>query len=512
VGENGSMQEDPMFENPIKLKNYCLSALCCFCAMVLMVTPVTGQVNTQQKWKDINWVMHFDRGMERAEKTGRPVFIYFQAPWCSWCHVYERETLANARVQQLISTHFVPILVNYDARPDLLQEYRGFGLPYTVILDWQGDVLSRMPGILTPGDMIDSLQAARRGVKQDGPGNADIVARASGLDEQSYRVFLDAWLEHLDMLYDSNTGLFSGVLESGAGLKRPAAQTWLFLQQQDLWPERVRRAASVNYDQLYDQLNGGFFYFRDPHRADIHLETAKLLDANSWLIYWLHDTGLANDDHRLIAAARRSLDYLMEVLWDDNDSGFFQAQQADNEYYVTTSTMVPPQVDRIKRADTNAQAAYVFARLSARSGNSELLDLAVLTISALLENHLHGEYYYHAIDERGPGEISNHPHDIFWTLLAVYEIDTLRPGHVNRQLAATITRLAIAWVEAQQHGNTELTVELAGLVALVIAKSEKGLFRENAINWTLGQLRIDSMTRPDDLVPGLLAWKLHLEN
>lgn len=495
----------------MKTGNNLVTALRCFCAIALMAMPLAVQANVQQKWKEIGWIEHFDRGIERVEQTGKPGFIYFQAPWCSWCHIYERDTLENERVQQLIKNYFVPILVNYDARPDLLKEFRGFGLPYTVIVDAKGDVVSRMPGILTPGDMVDSLQVARRGVKQDGPGIAEVTARVSGLDEKNYQGFLNAWLENLDLLYDINTGLFSGILQSGAGLKRPAPQTWLYLQQQKLWPERVKRAASETYDQLYDHGNGGFFYYRDPYRTDVHLETAKLLDANAWLIHWLHDTGMSTGDHRLISAARRSVDYLINVLWDSNDSGFFQAQQADSEYYSSRADVVPPAIDRIKRADTNAQAAYVFARLSEHSGNSELLDLAVITMSALLDHHLHGGYYYHSIEEDGPGEISNQPSDLFWTLLAAREIDVLRPGHINKESLAIVQQHARAWIQAQQYRNTELTADLAGLVALVIAKSESGLFPYNSLSWALKQLRIDSMTRPDDLVPGLIAWKLLLE-
>ena len=118
-------------------------------------------VNTAFAAGNINWVKSYEQGLVQAASKQKPAFVYFHAPWCSWCHVYERDTLGNKQVIKNIQQHYLPILVNYDARPDLVEKYRGFGLPFTVIVSPTGELLARLPGVLTPEDMLLTLQQAR---------------------------------------------------------------------------------------------------------------------------------------------------------------------------------------------------------------------------------------------------------------------------------------------------------------------------------------------------------------
>ena len=158
-----------------------------------------------------------------------------------------------------------------------------------------------------------------------------------------------------------------------------------------LWPARTKRAAQVTLANLYDKKNGGFFYFRNPHREDKYLETAKLLDANGWLIYWFSQAGKYQSNTALLTAANHSSNYLLQVLWDNKNGGFFQAQVSDAEYYKSADfsrLKYPPSIDKIKRTDTNAQAVIALLKIARLTNKPAKIKAADNTLHYLMAQHL----------------------------------------------------------------------------------------------------------------------------
>lgn len=280
--------------------------------LILGLTPCSGAEN----WNDLSWVEGYEAGLQKARKVNRPAFVYFQARWCSWCHVYERGTLSNQTVLQAIKQHYVPVLVNFDARPDLLRRFGGFGLPYTVIVTPDDKVLAQMPGILSPEDLTDTLNKIARGKTFPKSLIARDMVRVTRLDQGGFNQFRTDYLDYLDMLFESETGTLSGYLETGISLKRPSPRTWLYLMEQGLWKQRSEQAAHVIHQRLFDAVDGGFFYFIDPHRTDQYLETSKLLEANAWLSHWLAVAGKRYGDPRLIKTVHNGIEYMEQTLWD----------------------------------------------------------------------------------------------------------------------------------------------------------------------------------------------------
>lgn len=461
----------------------------------------------------ISWIHGFERGVAQSGSDKRPAFIYFQAPWCSWCHRYEKHTLADPAVVEMIQNHFVPVLVNYDERPDLVKRYRGFGLPFTVILDSDGQLLARLPGILSPEDMLRTLQqlGSARQPQQQRP---ERRLQPDGLDREAYQQFLAHWLERLEDLYEPATGGFSGVLESGATLKRSTPRAWSFLLEQNLWAERSRTAALATLERLHDPRHGGFFYFRDPHREDRHLETAKMLDANAWLIAWFATAGTRYGDAALLDAAQRSFDYLRNTLWDCREGGFFQSQISDAAYYKAPDGMAtPPPIDAIKRTDGNAQAAIALLDADALLKNEALADYALEAVRYLLKNHLQQQRLYHSRDSDGLGPAYNLPEDIFWLLAAVQSVEAATPFTAPASDKQLLYRLADQWLEAamQKDPAAEFSNELLGAIALAALGSDSQLLSGRAAQWALREIHIEPSTRPDELVPALAVWQRVLE-
>ena len=66
-------------------------------------------------------------------------------------------------MRQVIRRRYIPVLVDYDDRPDLFRRLGGVGLPFTVMVSPNGEVMARLPGILTPRDTRVFLEETAAG-------------------------------------------------------------------------------------------------------------------------------------------------------------------------------------------------------------------------------------------------------------------------------------------------------------------------------------------------------------
>ncbi len=484
----------------MKVKQYFL-----LCSMVcLLLTSSIGF-----SFDKINWHTNYDEGLYLANKTQKPVFIYFYAPWCSWCYVYEQGTLSNSQVVDTINDYYIPILINFDARPDLVEKFQGFGLPFTIILAPNAQLLARLPGILTERDMNLTLQQVLNAPVKNLP-TADILYKVEDLSKQSYQQFFTSWQMHLEDIYHPLKGTFSGILSNGVTLKRPAPQAWSFKLDNNLWQQRTEIATLTILNNLFDQQHGGFFYFKDTHRADQHLETAKLLDANVWLISLFAKAGKQYDNQQFINAALLSIDYLNNVLWDNSSAGFFQAQNANYNFYKNnTSKIPPPAIDTIKLTDSNAKAAIVFIEVSKLIQEPSLLKTASQTLHYLINNHLQNNRLYQSKNNNMLGEVYNLPNDIFWLLAAMQTAQKLGLIFSNLAQDQQIYKLANQWLVSAMQGKADIALpnKLLGIIAWVAVNSNNALIPTETASWALKQIRIEANTRPDDLVYAFKAWQ-----
>jgi len=334
-----------------------------------------------------------------------------------------------------------------------------------------------------------------------------------GLGRDGYQRFRKAFLEHVDVLYSSELGILAGQYETGATLKRPSPRTWVYLMKHNLWSARVKKAVAAERIRLLDKQDGGFFNYIDTGRPeDDYLESSKLLEVNAWLTAWFARAS------RNIKSATIGADmgwfYLRDVLWDKKFGGFWQAQVADNKYYELPIPervkQSPPPVDKIKRADTNAQAAIALYRAGRDRNNTEMKRYARKTLNFILDRLVQNEILYHVKVDAGVSVVAM-PQDWFWVLLADQEINGGSQEH-NRKIK-NIANQAGVWLQQQMDKKQQpiLSVELVGLIAQSsCGQKAYSQIPESSCAWALGQLRIEPETPPDAIVPGLLAWASYL--
>jgi thioredoxin-related protein len=480
--------------------------------LLLALFPLSVEARTASEWQAAGWVTDFERGLEQVRTVDRPAFVYFDAAWCGWCQQYERETLSRPEVQQVMAQAYVSVRVDWDARPDLVQRYGAKGLPFSLILSREGQVLNAFVGILGPQDLIDLLKRAGDPAAPTREAPATQAVEVRSLDRQGFDAFRAAYLQHLESLYDPERQSLAGRFQTGTGLKWPSPRTWVYLLEQGLWPERVQAAATAERQRLLDRIDGGFFNYLDPHYpSGEYSETSKLLEGNAWMSAWLAQVGTMKGDPGALRAARAGYFFLREVLWDKEQGGLWQAQIANTDYYrlppAARLNASPPPLDRAKRADTNAQAAWALLRIGHFTRDPQATALGVKALDFVLNTLIRDEVLFHLWRD-GQATVPGIPQSGFWVLAAGAEVQTVRPDRARQERLCTVAQQARRWIEQQMATPEPLPVDLVGLIAWV-STSELGrsTLPRGALGWALAQLRIEPDTRPDDLVLGLMAWE-----
>lgn len=106
------------------------------------------------KWSEWN-----DDLFPRAAAEKRFVILDLEAVWCHWCHVMDKKTYGDPKVQELLASHYLPVRVDQDANPDLSNRYGDWGWPATIIFNSDGTEIAKLRGYVEPERMQALLKA-----------------------------------------------------------------------------------------------------------------------------------------------------------------------------------------------------------------------------------------------------------------------------------------------------------------------------------------------------------------
>jgi hypothetical protein len=107
----------------------------------------------------IEWQPWSETIFEQAQREHRFVLLDLEAVWCHWCHVMDEQTYADPKVVALVGSHYLPVKVDQDSRPDISDRYEDYGWPATVVFDSNGNEIVKRQGYLPPKVMASMLQA-----------------------------------------------------------------------------------------------------------------------------------------------------------------------------------------------------------------------------------------------------------------------------------------------------------------------------------------------------------------
>ena len=113
------------------------------------VFTFTGASASSSKNSKIEWHSYED-GMARGKFEKKAVFLHFTADWCYYCEVMDKETFQDPAIISSLNENFISIKVDYDRESRTSDFYRVRGLPDTVFIAEDGQIIGRRPGYIPP--------------------------------------------------------------------------------------------------------------------------------------------------------------------------------------------------------------------------------------------------------------------------------------------------------------------------------------------------------------------------
>jgi thioredoxin-related protein len=107
--------------------------------------------------QQVSW-LPYDRALEEAQRTGKPVFLYFFTKDCPYCRKMDSETLVSSRVVEYLREGFVSVRIDADRQPQLARRYMVRGFPTSWFLTSEGKPISSLPGYVGPDEFARVLR------------------------------------------------------------------------------------------------------------------------------------------------------------------------------------------------------------------------------------------------------------------------------------------------------------------------------------------------------------------
>jgi len=108
-------------------------------------TPVSS---VEKQMNEYNEVGSYFSAIAESKKTGKPIFMFFTARWCGWCHKMKTETLDDVDVRKALKDYIV-VFIDFDKNKNLAKTYKVKGIPAYFVIDKKGDVQKSGSGYRT---------------------------------------------------------------------------------------------------------------------------------------------------------------------------------------------------------------------------------------------------------------------------------------------------------------------------------------------------------------------------
>lgn len=406
--------------------------------------------------REIHWRDWDDDAFQAAQRDDKLILLDISGVWCHWCHVMDETSYSDPEVIQLINTHFVPIRVETDQRPDVNRRYNLGGWPTTAFLTPSGELLTGGTYI-PPAQMRGYLQQVSDAYKND---KSEILRRVQELTQKRTRtmapesgaadarltpVISESVLRDIRDNFDMTYGGFGDEPKFPHADALELALEKYFQSRDDSLLMIVELTLSqMASGGMYDQVAGGFFRYsttrdwRVPHFEKMLEDHGKLLPLYA---HAFQVTGNELFLHRI----KSTVAYLQSTLSDQENGGFYGSQDADEAYYALSLTEraehTAPFVDKTLYTDWNAAmvsgyfAAALISDSPAENGASSLKAFALKTLERIWrEMYSDGVGLYHFQRENEPPQLLNQLGDLAQTSLAFLDAyqTTGAPEHLQR--------------------------------------------------------------------------------
>ncbi len=382
-------------------------------ALLLVFVYLFVGCKAGKEHQEIKWYS-FEEGLKVAKKEKKLILLDIYAKWCHWCNVMENTTYRNKAVIELINKYYIPVRVDADERPDINKRYNQGGLPSTVILTPDGEIVYGTIYV-PPEDMVKMLQQFAKLSEED----IQLFVERNKMLRESYirkferitaekeikRSFIDFVYRILERRFDKENGGFKGAP------KFPVEELPYFLMLYSIFNKPVKdflEKTLYGYSKLIDRVEGGIFrYATKSDWSAPHYEKLLKDQAELSVMYFNAYSYIENPD--FLKFASLLIRFMEERLYDNKSGYFYNSQGADivdergtllmtgEEFFklskeerenVVKTLGYSPNIDRSVYFTTNALAGRAFLYSSVYNKNREHFIIGKRVIDNILRDGL----------------------------------------------------------------------------------------------------------------------------
>jgi len=334
---------------------------------------------------------NFDAALfKQAKKEHKIIMMDLEAVWCHWCHVMDKTTYKDKRIQAYLKKHFLFVKVDHDARPDLAQKYREYGWPATIFFDKNGKEIVKRSGYIAPDQMLALLKAI---VKDPSPEEKEKKVKTFGRSSLLEKSVATTLKNRHDVYYDSNLG----------GLK--IAQKYLefdsityAMSEASRGNKAQEKRAIKTLDaaiKLIDPVWGGAYQY-STHGDWDHAHYEKIMRVQSRYIKIYALAAKQFKSKKYLKASKDVARYVLRFLKSKNGA-FYVSQDADikqgqkaHDYFTYGDkkrlSLGIPKVDKHRYASSQGEMIEALVYLYEASHESKYLNSALKSASWTLKN------------------------------------------------------------------------------------------------------------------------------
>lgn len=117
------------------------------------LSEIVEKTTLEMKGTAIGW-KDYTPGMAMAAKGSKSIFLYFHAPWCTYCTKLKQTTFKDKKILAYLENNFVSIQVDTDKNQVLSNEWKVKGLPTLWFLEPDGTKINSIPGYLDAAQLL----------------------------------------------------------------------------------------------------------------------------------------------------------------------------------------------------------------------------------------------------------------------------------------------------------------------------------------------------------------------
>jgi len=309
----------------------------------------------QHAHNPVGWYPWGEDAFALARETNRPLFVSIGYATCHWCHVMEEESFEDKEIAKVLNTHFVPVKVDREERPDIDAIYMGAvqmltgrgGWPLNVFLTPEGkpfyggtyfpardDDRPPNPGFLT---LLNGIAEVYANEKDKIDQSANQLALAlhrlaegeGGGGPLPSREWVDTAFVMFAESYDPSFGGSRGAPKFPSTLPIPLLLRAHLRTGTKAYLHMAEHTLTAMADGgMHDQAGGGFHrYSTDAKWLVPHFE--KMLYDNALLASAYVEGYQATGNPRFKQVAETTLEYLLREM-ESSKGGFYSATDADS--------------------------------------------------------------------------------------------------------------------------------------------------------------------------------------